>query len=46
MNHKLIVVFDSFESEDHARWYAEWLKTTQRDHMAKAYVVQDESEDT
>lgn len=44
MNHKLIVVYDSFDSEDHARWYSQHLKTTD-DHVAKIYVVQDESED-
>jgi hypothetical protein len=44
MNHKLIVVFDSFESEDMARWYGQHLAATD-DHVSKIYVVQGESED-
>jgi len=44
MNHKLVVVFDSFDDEDAARWYGEYLRHTD-DHVAKVYVVQDESED-
>jgi len=44
MNHKIIVVFDSFDSEDHARWYAQNLMTTS-EYASKVYVVQDESEE-
>jgi len=42
MNHKLIVVFDSFDDETEARWYATYLRHTD-DHVAEIYVVQDES---
>jgi hypothetical protein len=44
MNHKLIVVFDGFDSEDHARFFATWLRK-EIDYVAKVYVVQGESED-
>lgn len=44
MNHKLIVVFDSFNSEDHVRFFATWLRN-EVGYVSKVYVVQDESED-
>lgn len=44
MNHQLIVVFDSFDSEDHARFFATWLRN-EVGYVSKIYVVQDESED-
>jgi hypothetical protein len=44
VNHKLVVIFDSIEDEDHARWFGQYLKTAY-DNVAKVYVVVDESED-
>jgi hypothetical protein len=44
MNHKLIVVYDSFDDEDQLRWYAQHLATSD-DHVAKIYLVLGESED-
>lgn len=43
MNHKLIVVFDGFTDEDHARWYGQYLKGTD-EYVRDIYVVKAESE--
>lgn len=42
-NHKLVVIFDSFASEDEARWYAQHLKHTD-EHVAKTLLVEDEDD--
>lgn len=44
MNHKLIVVYDSFDDEDQARWYGQHLATTD-DHVSDIYVVLDQKND-
>lgn len=42
MNHKLIVVFDCHDDEDHARWFGQFIRSAY-DNVEHVYVVVDDA---